>query len=80
MPRLAEYRGRLERFVTKGPDQAREANQDLFFVSNTFKVFLGEQQALLHPEFFDTKVREEQKLRQAVVSDSKLDSLSIGVE
>ena len=72
MPRLAEYRGRLERFVNEGPDQAREANQDLFFVSNTFKVFLGEQQALLDPEFFDTKVREEQKLRQAVASDSKL--------
>jgi Peptidase S46 len=72
MPRLAEYRGRLERFVNEGPDQAREANQALFFVSNTFKVFLGEQQALLDPEFFDTKVGEEQKLRQATASDSKL--------
>jgi hypothetical protein len=31
MPRLAEYRGQLEQFVTRGPEQAREANHELFF-------------------------------------------------
>jgi hypothetical protein len=72
MPRLAEYRGRLERFVDEGPEQSREANQNLFFVANAFKAFFGEQQALLDPEFFDIKVREEQKLRKSVASDPRL--------
>jgi hypothetical protein len=72
MPRLAEYRGQLERFISEGPEHAREADKDLFFVANAFKAYLGEQQALLDPEFFDIKLREEQRLRQAVTSDPKL--------
>jgi hypothetical protein len=76
LPRLAEYRGQLEGFVNQGSAQAREANEDLFFTENSFKAFLGEQQALLDPEFFDTKVREEQRLRQAVASDPKLSAYS----
>jgi hypothetical protein len=72
MPRLAEYRGQLERFINEGPEHAREADEDLFFIANAFKAYLGEQQALLDPEFFDIKLREEQRLRQAVTSDPKL--------
>ena len=72
MPRVAEYRGQLERFINEGPEQAREADEDLFFIANSFKAYLGQQQALLDPEFFDIKLREEQRLRQAVTSDPKL--------
>jgi Peptidase S46 len=72
MPRLAEYRGQLERFINEGPEQAREADEDLFFVANAFKAYLGEQQALVDPEFFGIKVQEEQRLRQSVASDPKL--------
>ena len=72
MPRLAEYRGQLERFINEGPEQAREADEDLFFVANAFKAYLGEQQALVDPEFFGIKVQEEQRLRQSVGSDPKL--------
>jgi len=72
MPRIAEYRGQLERFINQGPEQAREADEDLFFIANSFKAYLGQQQALLDPEFFDIKLREEQRLRQAVTSDPKL--------
>ena len=72
MPRLAEYRGQLERFIQEGPEQAREADEDLFFVANAFKAYLGEQQALVDPEFFGIKVQEEQRLRQSVASDPKL--------
>jgi len=72
MPTIAERRGQLEQFVTRGPEQAREANEELFFVENTFKAFYGEQQALLDPQFMTVKRQEEQRLRAAVAGDPKL--------
>jgi hypothetical protein len=72
IPRLAEYRGQLERFIGESPEHAREADEDLLSTANAFKAFFGEQQALLDPELFDIKLREEQRLRQAVASDPKL--------
>jgi hypothetical protein len=72
IPAVSEYRGLLERFVTESPERAREGDEDLFFDENTYKVVFGREQALLDPEFFDIKVREERKLQQAVASDPKL--------
>src|SRR5689334_13426807 len=72
IPALSEYRGLLQRFVTESPERAQEANEELFFIENSFKVEFGRQQALLDPEFFGIKVREEQRLRQAVASQPKL--------
>jgi hypothetical protein len=72
MPRIAEYRGVLEGFVTRGPEQAREGKEDLFFVENTFKAFVGRQGALLDPQFFGGKERDEQHLRAATTADAKL--------
>jgi peptidase S46-like protein len=72
MPELAEYRGQLEQFVTRGPEQAREAKEDLFFVENDFKANFGRQAALLDAQFFGGKQQEEQRLRAAVAADSKL--------
>ncbi|MFZ3264377.1 MAG: S46 family peptidase [Terriglobales bacterium] len=72
MPVLAEYRGLLEEFRTRGPEQAREANEDLFFVENSFKAYFGRQGALLDPQFFATKVEEEKKLRAATDAAPKL--------
>ena len=72
IPELSEYRGQLEQFVTRGPEQAREANQSLFFVENDFKVEFGQQQALIDPRFFGQKQQEEQKLRSATAADPKL--------
>ena len=74
MPYLAEYRGLLEEFRTRGPEQAREANEDLFFVENSFKALVGRWGALLDPQFFGTKTQEEQKLRAATSADPKLAS------
>jgi Peptidase S46 len=74
IPAVSEYRGLLERFVTESPERAREGNEDLFFDENTYKVVFGREQALLDPEFFETKVREEQRLRRAVDADAKLAS------
>ncbi len=72
IPRLAEYRGQLEQFNTRGPEQAREGNEELFFIANAFKAYSGRQQALMDSEFFDIKVQEEQRLRAAVAANPKL--------
>jgi hypothetical protein len=72
IPEVSEYRGQLEQFVLRGPEQEREANQDLFFIENDFKVFWGEQQALLDSQFFAGKQQEEQHLRAATSADPKL--------
>ena len=72
MPALAEYRGELEEFMKRGPEQEREAHEDDFFVANSFKANFGRQAALLDPEFFATKVQQEQKLRSAVADNPKL--------
>ncbi|MGA2002680.1 MAG: S46 family peptidase [Terriglobales bacterium] len=72
MPRLAEYRGQLSQFMTRGPEQAREAHEDLFFVENSFKAYQGRQGALLDPQFFGGKEKEEQHLRAATAADAKL--------
>jgi hypothetical protein len=72
IPEVAERRGELEEFVKRGPEQAREADDKLFFLENGFKVYFGRQQALLDPQFFETKVQEEKKLRAATAADPKL--------
>jgi len=72
LPYLAEYRGLLEEFRKGGPEQARAAREDEFFVANSFKALYGRQAALLDPQFFATKVQEQQKLRAAVADNPKL--------
>jgi hypothetical protein len=72
IPDISEMRGELEAFIDRGPQQTREASDDLFFLENDFKVFFGRQQALLDPQFFATKVEEEKKLRAATAADPKL--------
>jgi Peptidase S46 len=72
IPQISERRGELEAFIDRGPQQAREAGDDLFFLENGFKVYFGRQQALLDPQFFASKVREEQKLRAATAANPKL--------
>jgi len=72
IPIISEYRGALEQFVASGPEQAREANERLFFTENSFKVFYGRQQALMDPQFFSLKSKEEKQLRDAVASHPEL--------
>ena len=74
LPRLAEYRGILEEFQTRGAEQQREANEVRFYVENSYKAYLGQQRALDDPAFFATKVVEEQKLRTAVAAKPELQS------
>jgi hypothetical protein len=72
IPYLSEYRGLLEQFIASGPEQAREANERVFFLANYFKVEMGRQQALMDPQFFNVKVTEEKRLRDAVASRPNL--------
>jgi peptidase S46-like protein len=72
IPETTEYRGELEQFVTRGPEQAREAQDQLFFVENDFKAEFGRQEALLDAQFFAGKQQEEKYLRDAVAADPKL--------
>ncbi len=72
LPDVAEYRGELEQFSAQGPEQAREANETLFGVANSYKAFFGRDAALLDPQFFALKVRQEQRLRASVAANPKL--------
>ncbi len=72
LPNLAEYRGQLGQFILRGPEQAREANESLFFVENSFKALFGEQEALLDPQFMAVRQQQENDLRAKVAADPKL--------
>jgi hypothetical protein len=72
VPSLSEYRGLLEEFITTGPEHAREAKDRLFFVENSYKVYMGRQEALMDPRFFNLKVQEEKRLRDAVAARPNL--------
>ena len=62
----AEQRGILEQFEKRGPEQFREANERLFGIENSFKVYNGRRLALVDPAFVGTIVANENKLRAAV--------------
>jgi hypothetical protein len=72
IPFNAEYRGQLEEFTTLGAEQAREANERLFFTENSYKALVGRDQALLDPQFWALKVQQERRLRAAVAASPKL--------
>jgi len=73
LPELAEYRGILEEFETRGGEQLREAHEVRFYVENSFKAFLGEQRALNDPAFMAQKAVQERKLRAAVAAKPGLE-------
>ncbi len=70
--RLAEMRGYLTQFQTKGPENKRISNATLFYVENSLKALRGRHQALLDKKFFDSKVTAEKALRAKIDADPKL--------
>jgi hypothetical protein len=70
--RLAELRGWVAQFRTKGPEQSRIGTDLLFGVENGFKALKGEHEALLDKTFFASKVAAENALRAKVKADPKL--------
>jgi hypothetical protein len=68
----AELRGRLVEHRTKGPEQKRSAEDTLFGVENSYKAQYGQQRALMDPDFFAIKEREEAELKRRVRANPQL--------
>lgn len=68
----AELRGRIVEHRTKGPEQKRSAEDLLFGVENSYKAQYGQQRALMDPEFFAIKEREEAELKRRVNANPRL--------
>ncbi len=68
----AELRGRLVEHRTKGPEQKRSAEDTLFGVENSYKAQYGQQRALMDPQFFAIKEREEAELKRRVRANPAL--------
>ena len=68
--RLAEMRGVIERYREEGKENARVAESDIFGIENSFKAFKGRQEALLDPEVFNFKRKQEAELRDYVNADA----------
>jgi hypothetical protein len=62
----SELRGRLVEYRTKGEEQKRSAEDQLFGVENSYKAQYGQQRALMDPQFFAIKEREEAELQRRV--------------
>ncbi len=60
---FAELRGRLIRFGEEGAEQKRQAQELLFGLENSYKVFFGRQFALNDKAFLDAKRAGEADLR-----------------
>lgn len=68
----AELRGRLVQYSGNGAEQRRSTYSLLFGVENSFKAQYGQARALLDPDFFAIKRREEAELRRAVAANPQL--------
>ncbi len=67
--RLAEMRGVIEQFRSESAEHNRIAESDLFGIENSFKAYIGREEALLDPEVFTFKQKQEAELRDYVNSD-----------
>ena len=69
---LAELRGMLTQFQTKGVEQRRISENLLFGVENSLKAITGEHQSLLDRDAFAQKVAREEAFRRKIDSDPSL--------
>lgn len=70
---LAEYRGLLTEFQTRGVEPKRISQDALFTVENSLKAYTGEEEALLDERFFARKRGEEREFRKRVADDPALE-------
>ena len=66
---LSEARGVIEQFRSQGAEQSRIAQSDLFGIENSYKALYGRLQALLDPEVFNVKRKQEAELHDYVNAD-----------
>jgi hypothetical protein len=69
--RMAELRGQLTQFATKGAEQKRIAGSDIFGIENGLKARTGRQLTLTNKSFFDAKVKAQSDLI-AGIKDMKM--------
>jgi hypothetical protein len=68
----AELRGRLVEYRTKNDEAKRSAEDTLFGVENSYKAQYGQQRALMDPQFFAIKEKEEAELKAKVRANPAL--------
>lgn len=68
----AELRGVLEQYRLSSPEASRTAEQQLFYLENSYKSGYGKLQTLLDPAFMQKKQAEETALRQFVDANPEL--------
>ncbi len=64
--RLAEMRGQLTQFGTKGAEQRRVSESYLFYVENSYKARLGRESALTDKTFFESKIKAQTDLINSI--------------
>jgi hypothetical protein len=70
--RLAEARGLITEFQTRGAEPKRISGRALFSIENSLKAVKGRVDALRDPDVFGTKVAAEKELRAKIASDPGL--------
>jgi Peptidase S46 len=68
----SEERGVVEEFATKGPEQHRVSQSELFGIENSLKAFKGREATLVSPGFMDAKRSAEAAFRAKLAADPKL--------
>jgi hypothetical protein len=64
----SEDRGMLNQFATESAESARTSEADRFYLENSIKALKGQEQALLDPEVFNFKRKQETELRAFVAA------------
>jgi hypothetical protein len=59
----------LQQFSEQGPEQAREAETQIFYLQNSRKAYEGRLQGLLDPHIFGKKVSDETEFRRKVAAN-----------
>jgi hypothetical protein len=66
---FSELRGVLEEFATKGPEQARVSDTELFGIENSLKAFKGREATLIDQNFIDSRRSAEASFRAKLAAD-----------
>ena len=69
---FAELRGRLIAAMAGDAEKTRTGNELLFGIENSYKVYVGQEQALLDPDFYGKLAAGERDLRAKVAADPAL--------
>ncbi len=73
---FAERRAMLAQYSRSSAEAARQAQSDLTFTENSYKVFRGQLQALLDPAVFARKREEEAALRKSAASAAPWEAIA----